>query len=57
MKEFHVLATCAVCGETFDTDYKLTKHVSKSHPPAEMTGRVGGEDEHACSCGHAHHHD
>ena len=52
MKEFRVLLTCAVCGETFDSDYRLTKHVSKSHP---AVGRAGGE--HSCSCGDTHHHD
>ncbi|HVX03249.1 MAG TPA: hypothetical protein VHA09_08855 [Nitrososphaera sp.] len=65
MKEFRVLVTCAVCGETFDSDYKLTKHMSNNHPQPEKTGWVGGgggESEHSCSCGsgyhsmHGHHH-
>lgn len=52
MKEFRVLLTCNVCGETFDSDYKLMKHTSKSHPPAD---RAGSEGEHNCSCGgHMH---
>lgn len=58
MKEFRVLLTCAVCGETFDSDYRLTKHVSKSHPAPDRAGWAGGEEEHSCSCGgHAHNHD
>lgn len=61
LKEFRVLLTCNVCGETFDSDYKLTKHVSKSHPQPERIGWMGGEDEHSCSCGgshmHGHHHE
>lgn len=55
LKEFRVLLSCTVCGETFDSDYKLTKHMSKSHPPPERAGWIGGEDEHSCSCGgHMH---
>lgn len=55
MKEFRVLLTCNVCGETFDSDYKLMKHVSKSHPPDVKPQWVEGE--HSCSCGsHLHEH-
>jgi hypothetical protein len=56
LKEFRVLVTCNVCGETFDSDYKLTKHVSKSHPRPEKSGWMGSEDEHNCSCGGGHMH-
>lgn len=64
MKEFRVLLTCSVCEETFDSDYRLTKHMSKSHPPSfEKAGWVGAEGEHNCSCGGSagsggggHHH-
>ncbi len=50
------MLTCTVCGETFDSDYKLMKHMSKNHPMAERKGWVGGEDDHSCSCGgHMHH--
>lgn len=55
MKEFRVLLTCNVCGETFDSDYKLMKHVSKSHPPDVKP--QWAEGEHSCSCGsHLHEH-
>lgn len=55
MKEFRVLLTCNVCGETFDSEYKLTKHVSKSHPPDVKP--EWAEGEHNCSCGsHLHEH-
>jgi hypothetical protein len=64
MKEFRVLLTCNVCGETFDSDYTLTKHMSKSHPQSfEKKGWMGADGEHSCSCGgggghqqHAHGH-
>lgn len=63
LKEFRVLLTCNVCGETFDSDYKLTKHMSKSHPQSfERAGWMGGdgsssgEGEHSCSCGGSHYH-
>lgn len=63
LKEFRVLVACNVCGETFDSDYKLTKHVSNNHPQPEKAGWMGGggsEGEHSCSCGggdmHGHHH-
>lgn len=61
LKEFRVLLTCNVCGETFDSDYKLTKHMSKSHPQSFeragwMGGDGGGEGEHSCSCGGSHYH-
>lgn len=48
--------TCNVCGETFDSDYKLIKHMSNSHPQPEKTGWMGGEGEHNCSCGGQHMH-
>ena len=58
LKEFRVLLTCNVCGETFDSNYKLMKHASKSHPPAEKAGWAGAEGEHNCSCGgHMHNHE
>lgn len=63
MKEFRVLVTCPLCGESFDSDYKLVKHRSRSHPSAVMQqaeGRTGwaGGGEHGCSCGSSsgHHH-
>ncbi|MEO9295310.1 MAG: hypothetical protein ABI347_06895 [Nitrososphaera sp.] len=56
MKEFRVLLTCHVCGETFDSDYKLMKHTSKSHPQADRAGWTGSEGEHNCSCGGGGHH-
>jgi hypothetical protein len=52
LKEFRVLVTCAVCGETFDSDYKLAKHTGKSHPTDKRAGWVGEED--SCGCGHTH---
>ncbi|HEX7031511.1 MAG TPA: hypothetical protein VF172_00780 [Nitrososphaera sp.] len=53
MKEFRILQNCSICGEGFDSDYKLMKHMSKAHPQPERTGWVGsGED--SCSCG-GHH--
>gem|GEM_PF-1800254 len=61
MKEFRILQNCSICGEGFDSDYKLLKHMSKDHPQAgsdDKAGWVGGDD-HSCSCGgssHAHHH-
>lgn len=55
MKEFRVLLTCTVCGENFDSDYKLMKHVSKSHQPDVKP--IWNEGEHNCSCGnHLHEH-
>lgn len=55
LKEFRVLLSCTVCGDTFDSDYKLMKHMSKSHPSKEKSGWTGGEGEENCSCGgHMH---
>jgi hypothetical protein len=56
MKEFRILQNCSVCGEGFDSDYKLLKHMSMSHPAAEKSGWTGEGD--SCSCGgeHAHGH-
>jgi hypothetical protein len=58
LKEFRVLLTCTACGDTFDSDYKLVKHTSKSHPSSEKSGWTGGEGEENCSCGgHMHSHE
>ncbi|HKX81376.1 MAG TPA: hypothetical protein VJL54_03900 [Nitrososphaera sp.] len=54
MKEFRILQNCSVCGEGFDSDYKLAKHMSSIHPPPERVGRTDGED--SCSCGGSHSH-
>jgi hypothetical protein len=55
LKEFPILLTCVVCGDSFDSNYRLMKHMSKSHPEQEKGGWVGGEGEHNCSCGgHMH---
>jgi len=56
LKEFRILQNCSICGEGFDSDYKLLKHMSKSHPQAEKSGLIGGEDEDSCSCGGHHSH-
>lgn len=54
LKEFHVLQICSICGETFDSDYKLMKHKSKVHSQEfEKAGWVGGGEE-SCSCGGIH---
>ncbi|HEX9677717.1 hypothetical protein [Nitrososphaera sp.] len=47
MKGFFVHSTCTVCGETFDSDYNLMKHVSKSPPPNVKP--IWSEGEHNCS--------
>ncbi|MEM3094290.1 MAG: hypothetical protein QXX64_01500 [Nitrososphaera sp.] len=54
MKEFRILQNCSICGEGFDSDYKLLKHMSKFHPQPKKTGWVGGDD--SCSCGGHHTH-
>jgi len=51
-----VLQNCSICGEGFDSDYKLLKHMSKNHPQQEKSGWIGGEDEDSCSCGGHHAH-
>ncbi|MGI0025953.1 MAG: hypothetical protein ACREA4_12535 [Nitrososphaera sp.] len=58
LKEFRILQTCSICGQGFDSDYKLAKHVGATHTRAEKPGRVGGSDD-SCSCGgqHTHPHD
>jgi hypothetical protein len=55
LKEFRILQTCSICGEGFDSEYKLTKHMSNTHPQPEKAGWVGGGED-SCSCGH-HHQD
>jgi hypothetical protein len=55
LKEFPILVTCDACGETFDSNYKLMKHVSRSHPPDVKP--QWAEGDHSCSCGsHLHEH-
>ncbi len=29
--EFKILKSCLICGEHFDSDYKMSKHMSKFH--------------------------
>jgi hypothetical protein len=53
LKEFRILQNCSICGEGFDSDYKLLKHKSKAHPQPGKAGWMGG-DEDSCSCGHKH---
>ena len=56
LKEFRVLQNCSICGEGFDSEYKLLKHMSKIHPQPEKAGWIVG-DEDSCSCGsHNDHH-
>ncbi|HXV46616.1 MAG TPA: hypothetical protein VD736_08085 [Nitrososphaera sp.] len=50
MKEFRILQNCSICGEGFDSEYKLLKHMSKVHPQPKA-GWVGGKQD-SCSCGH-----
>ncbi|HEY8139620.1 MAG TPA: hypothetical protein VIE86_00890 [Nitrososphaera sp.] len=50
MKDFRILQNCSICGEGFDSDYKLTKHVSASHPQNARAGWVGAEED-SCGCG------
>lgn len=56
MKEFRVLQNCSICGEGFDSDYKLLKHMGKAHPqqPGRDGGWVGGGED-SCSCGSSQH--
>lgn len=56
MKEFRILQNCSVCGEGFDSEYKLLKHKSRNHPQPEKAGWMGGEED-SCSCGHHAHQD
>ena len=53
MKEFRILQNCSICGEGFDSDYKLLKHKNKAHPQPGKAGWMGGDEE-SCSCGHKH---
>lgn len=54
VKEFRIMQTCSVCGEGFDSDYKLTKHLSSAHKATDKAGWVGGDDD-SCSCSeHTH---
>jgi hypothetical protein len=55
LKEFRILQNCSICGEGFDSDYKLLKHMGKEHPRPEKDGWVGGDDD-SCSCGGHHAH-
>ena len=55
MKEFRILQNCSICGEGFDSEYKLLKHKSKAHPRPEKAGWMGG-DEDSCGCGGSHAH-
>ena len=55
MKEFRILQNCTICGEGFDSDYKLMKHMSTVHPQPEKAGWMGSDSEDSCSCG-SHHH-
>lgn len=43
------LQFCSICGASFESEYKLIKHLNLSHPEA-VTG--GG-----CSSDHHEHHD
>ena len=56
MKEFRILQNCSVCGEGFDSEYKLLKHKSRAHPQPEKAGWMGGKED-SCSCGHHAHQD
>jgi C2H2-type zinc finger protein len=53
LKEFRILQNCSICGEGFDSEYKLMKHLSKSHPQPIKAGWMGGEED-SCSCGSDH---
>jgi hypothetical protein len=53
MKEFRILQNCSICGEAFDSDYKLLKHMSMNHQTPEKTGWAG---EDSCGCGGEHSH-
>jgi len=53
LKEFRILQNCSICGEGFDSEYKLLKHKSKVHTQPEKAGWMGGEED-SCSCGHTH---
>jgi hypothetical protein len=53
LKEFRILQNCSICGEGFDSDYKLLKHKSKAHQQPEKAGWMGGNED-SCSCGHKH---
>src|ERR1051325_11172667 len=54
MKEFPILQNCTICGQGFDSDYKLVKHLSTANPASVMSGWVGESD--SCSCGSEHSH-
>lgn len=49
---FNILKTCSICNMTFDTDYKLLKHMSKIHHGFNSLGDVTTmEKDHQCNCG------
>ena len=52
MTKFKIFQNCHICGKSFESDYKLMKHVSQSHYSSD-TNEINSNIHNSCSCGHS----
>lgn len=56
MNRFKIFQNCHVCGQSFESDYKLIKHLSRFHY-SYNNYEINPNIHSSCSCGHSNSSD
>ena len=51
MTRFNIFQNCHICGQSFESDYKLAKHMSKLHYSYNNDNGLNSNIQNSCSCG------